>query len=84
MLMLTGSTCETLSISRTLIKSVRLSKNLSEEEKSKIESPRKFVVKTVNAKGTNLDENEQYHTFDYIVVTSGQYSLPYIPEINPI
>jgi len=65
----------------TLVKSVRLYQNLSEEEKSQVKSPRKFLVKTSDAIGDNLKINEQMHSFDYIMVTCGQYSRPYIPDV---
>lgn len=65
----------------TLIKSVRLYDNLTEEEKTGIETPRKFVVKTADAHGSSLEANEKTHTFDYVIVTGGQYSDPYIPSI---
>jgi len=65
----------------TLLKSVRLYKNLSEEEKQKVKAPRHFVVKTVDTKGSSLEANEAYHNFDYVIVTTGQYSFPFIPII---
>jgi len=68
----------------TLVKSVRLSKNLSQSEKEKINDNRKFVVKTTDGKGESLEKNEKCHSFDYIIVTSGQYSFPYVPEISNI
>jgi thioredoxin reductase len=64
-----------------LIKSVRLNKNLSQEERHKISTEKKFVVKTVPAKGDCLHSGETFHDFDYVVVTSGQYSFPYMPDI---
>ena len=69
---------------QTLVKSVRLYKNLTEEEKSKAQDPRKFLVTTIDSEGHSLTVNEKHYDFDYIVVTSGQYSLPYIPEIPNI
>lgn len=66
----------------TLVKSVRLYKNLSENDKSNVIDKRKFLVKTVDGRGESLEKNEKWHSFDYVIVTSGQYSLPYIPEIT--
>ena len=65
----------------TLVKSVRLYENLSGQEKSIHKTSRKFLVTTVGSHGAS---SEKYDDFDYIVVTSGQYNLPYIPEIPNI
>jgi len=65
----------------TLIKSVKRTKNLSQEERQNITTDKKFVVKTVDSKGDCLHTGEVYHDFDYVVVTSGQYSFPYMPEV---
>jgi len=66
----------------TLVKSVRLSKNLTEEERKNKDTSRKFVVTTVASRGGTLTEDEKYHSFDYIIVASGQYTVPYIPHLQ--
>jgi len=68
----------------TVVKSVRLYDNLSEEEKEKVQTPRKFVVKTVESRAENIEENICTEEFDYVVVASGQNSTPYTPKINGI
>jgi len=68
----------------TLVKSVRLYENLDEDEKTKVKNPRKFVVTTVDSTGTYLNENQKVYDFDYIIIASGQYSAPYIPNIPGI
>jgi len=66
----------------TVVKSVRLYNNLSEEEKSKVGAAKKFVVKTVGAYGQNA--HNKCEEFDYMVIASGQNSTPYTPKIKGI
>ena len=70
----------------TLVKSVRLYENLSEDEKSKIKDlPRRtFMVMTVDSKGESISQNQKVATYDYVVVGSGMHVKPYIPTLNGI
>jgi len=67
----------------TLVKSVRLYKNLAAEEQAKAPEQRKFIIKTTTT--TNSDENAaEYHAFDYVIIATGHHSKPYIPPIEGI
>ena len=70
----------------TLVKSIRSYEKLSEEQKAKLEdiTPRTFVVTTADANSENFDQNEKVSTYDYVVVSSGQHSKPFIPATNGI
>jgi len=67
----------------TLVKSVRLSKHLSSEEKSQMGVSRKFIVEAMR---TTMSGHAYVtiHTFDYVVIASGHNSKPYVPEIKGI
>lgn len=67
----------------TLVKSVRLHKNLSSEEQSHVLHPRKFFVETART----TESGHTYttcHSFDYVVVANGHCSKPNNQEIKGI
>ena len=70
----------------TLVKSVRLYENLSEDERSQIKDlpPRTFVVTTVDSKGESISQNPKISTYDYVIVGSGMHVKPYRPTLNDI
>ena len=70
----------------TLVKSLRLYENLSEEEKSAIKElpQRTFVVTTIDSKGEGTSQQQKISTYDYVVVSSGMHIKPYIPTLKGI
>jgi len=64
----------------TLVRSVRLSKNLSPEEQFQA---RKFTVEAMRTTSTG-HTYITCHTFDYVVIATGHNSKPYVPEIKGI
>ena len=70
----------------TLVKSLRLYENLSEEEKSAIKElpQRTFVVTTIDSKVGDISVKENISTYDYVIVSVGMNVKPYIPTIKGI
>ncbi|KAL4436042.1 hypothetical protein ABPG74_022277 [Tetrahymena malaccensis] len=65
----------------TFVQSVRLTKNLTQEEKATLnfEPTKRFVIELVQSNDFNL--NKRFLQADYVIVCTGHYSVPNYPTI---
>ncbi|KAL4486011.1 hypothetical protein ABPG72_003945 [Tetrahymena utriculariae] len=65
----------------TFFQSVRLAKNLTEEEKAALnfKPTKRFVIELVQSNDYNL--NKRFLQADYVIVCTGHYSVPNYPSI---